>query len=188
MSKLNVDVEEIMKEIKQQASLIDDLETLDFEDISTVKKEWDMPKVNERIYFKWDSFWDELSNANKFCNVDFIIPIPKGNFFATVIRKIVVKLIRFYFKITVARQNDYNANSVRALNEMGNFVRVMDIAVNRQNEINNKLELDIQELNMRFNKECIKRLDVYERQNRYLRKELQDMKKQIDYLYETQKN
>ena len=155
MSKLNVDVEEIMKEIKQQASLIDDLETLDFEDISTVKKEWDMPKVNERIYFKWDSFWDELSNANKFCNVDFIIPIP---------------------------------NSVRALNEIGNFVRDMEIAVNRQNEINNKLELDIQELNMRFNKECIKRLDVYERQNRYLRKELQDMKKQIDYLYETQKN
>ena len=188
MSKLNVDVEQIMKEIREQVSGIDDLETVDFEDISTVKKEWDMPKVNEKIYFKWDSFWDELVNANKFCNVDFNIPIPEGNFLATIVRKMIVKLIRFYFKITVARQNDYNANSVRALNEIGNFIRDVEIAVNRQNEINEKLELDIQEMNMHFNKECIKRLDVYERQNRYLRKELEEMKKQIDYLHENQKN
>lgn len=186
MSKLNVDVEEIMKQIREQAEQIDDLDTVDFEDVSISKKEWTMPHVNEKVNFRWDSFWNELSNANRFCNVDFTIPVPEGNFFATIIRKITVKLVRFYFKIMAERQNDYNANSVRTLNEVGNFIRDTEIAVNRQNEINEKIMNDIEECKLLFNKECIKRLEASDRQNKFLRQEIEALRRQIEFLRETQ--
>ena len=182
MGRLDIDVEKIIMEIREEASKIEDLETIDFEDISVPRNVWNMPRVNERVHFNWDSFLYELENANKFVHVPFSAPALKENFLKAVIRKLAVKFTRFYLKTIVERQNTYNANSVRSLNEIGNFIRDMDIMSGRQNEINERLEMDIQNMNINFNKEYKKRLDVYERQNRYLKEELDKMKKRIEAL------
>ena len=154
-------------------------ETVEFERIPVYKADEVWKNINEHRTFVWERFWDELARGNETWNVDYVVPCPPGGFLATLIRKIMMKLTRFYFRLVVERQNVYNANSIRTLNEVAVFIRDTEQALNIQNEINMKLQDDIQEQALRINKECIKRMEAMERQNEYLKQEIINIKGQL---------
>lgn len=185
MQKNEISVEEIMKEIKLKAKKYEIDERVTFEEIHMQKQFDKLPDIKVDWEFSYDKFHEELKRANDNYHVDFSIQCPRGNFIATIIRKIMIKLIRFYFKIVVGKQNNYNANSVRTLNEIGGFIRDMDKTIDRQNKINEKLEGNIQELILRINKDFYKRNEAIERQNEILKAEIKELKSKIGCLENT---
>ena len=91
------------------------------------------------------AYAEELRLANLFACVDMNVPIG-GSPLVCFCKKIIRKLTRFCIRPLVERQNEFNAHSVRTLNEMNVIMENMKKDKQKQDELIEKLSSKIREL------------------------------------------
>lgn len=156
MEQKIVDVEKVMEQIKQQALEMEmKAGAVEADWLQTQKADM-IEDINIEKEFIWDKFWNQLADTNRAWQVKFTTEAE-----------------------TVEKQNAYNANSVRTLNEIAVFIQDMEKVIIRQNEINTRLNREISELSVNSVKE---KMEVCERENQYLKNEVKLLKNQIKAL------
>lgn len=111
---LEVNIEEIIQEIRREIREKGYKETdLSFSDIP-------MPAVQQPSAFSPEHMEEDLQNILDHLNAnhlhDIMLPFQSSNPAASVIKKIIQKMVRFLFYPVLAQQNTVNSNVVSALN------------------------------------------------------------------------
>lgn len=153
----NINIEEIMSQIKREIkekNLTADM--LSFEDVP-YEKPTDMSS---------GSSLEDCDSALTYMNTHYYIQPYKelqGNPLKVFFKKVIRKLIKFYVEPVVFDQNDFNANTTKALNSLRSAVNTDS----ESSDMNDRLQ--VLEL---AQKELTKRIDSLERENAALREEL----------------
>ncbi len=153
----NINVEEIMSQIKREIkekNLTADM--LSFEDVP-YEKPTDMSS---------GSSLEDCDSALTYMNTHYYIQPYKelqGNPLKVFFKKVIRKLTKFYVEPVVFEQNDFNANTTKALNSLRSAVN----NGSESSDMNDRLQ--VLEL---AQKELTKRIDSLERENAALREEL----------------
>ncbi|MBE6864565.1 MAG: hypothetical protein E7495_08435 [Ruminococcus flavefaciens] len=153
----NINVEEIMSQIKREIkkkNLTADM--LSFEDVP-YEKPTDMSS---------GSSLEDCDSALTYMNTHYYIQPYKelqGNPLKVFFKKVIRKLTKFYVEPVVFEQNDFNANTTKALNSLRSAVNTGS----ESSDMNDRLQ--VLEL---AQKELTKRIDSLERENAALREEL----------------
>jgi hypothetical protein len=153
----NINIEEIMSQIKREIkekNLTADM--LSFEDVP-YEKPTDMSS---------GSSLEDCDSALTYMNTHYYIQPYKelqGNPLKVFFKKVIRKLIKFYVEPVVFDQNDFNANTTKALNSLRSAVNTGS----ESSDMNDRLQ--VLEL---AQKELTKRIDSLERENAALREEL----------------
>ncbi|MBP3746590.1 MAG: hypothetical protein J6I47_03885 [Ruminococcus sp.] len=153
----NINVEEIMSQIKREIkekNLTADM--LSFEDVP-YEKPTDMSS---------GSSLEDCDSALTYMNTHYYIQPYKelqGNPLKVFFKKAIRKLTKFYVEPVVFEQNDFNANTTKALNSLRSAVN----NGSESSDMNDRLQ--VLEL---AQKELTKRIDSLERENAALREEL----------------
>ena len=153
----NINIEEIMSQIKREIkekNLTADM--LSFEDVP-YEKPTDMSS---------GSSLEDCDSALTYMNTHYYIQPYKelqGNPLKVFFKKVIRKLTKFYVEPVVFEQNDFNANTTKALNSLRSAVNTSS----ESSDMNDRLQ--VLEL---AQKELTKRIDSLERENAALREEL----------------
>ena len=153
----NINIEEIMSQIKREIKekhLTADM--LSFEDVP-YEKPTDMSS---------GSSLEDCDSALTYMNTHYYIQPYKelqGNPLKVFFKKVIRKLTKFYVEPVVFDQNDFNANTTKALNSLRSAVNTGS----ESSDMNDRLQ--VLEL---AQKELTKRIDSLERENAALREEL----------------
>lgn len=153
----NINIEEIMSQIKREIkekNLTADM--LSFEDVP-YEKPTDMSS---------GSSLEDCDSALTYMNTHYCIQPYKelqGNPLKVFFKKVIRKLTKFYVEPVVFEQNDFNANTTKALNSLRSAVNTGS----ESSDMNDRLQ--VLEL---AQKELTKRIDSLERENAALREEL----------------
>lgn len=153
----NINIEEIMSQIKREIkekNLTADM--LSFEDVP-YEKPTDMSS---------GSSLEDCDSALTYMNTHYYIQPYKelqGNPLKVFFKKVIRKLTKFYVEPVVFDQNDFNANTTKALNSLRSAVNTGS----ESSDMNDRLQ--VLEL---AQKELTKRIDSLERENAALREEL----------------
>lgn len=153
----NINIEEIMSQIKREIkekNLTADM--LSFEDVP-YEKPTDMSS---------GSSLEDCDSALTYLNTHYYIQPYKelqGNPLKVFFKKVIRKLTKFYVEPVVFEQNDFNANTTKALNSLRSAVNTGS----ESSDMNDRLQ--VLEL---AQKELTKRIDSLERENAALREEL----------------
>lgn len=153
----NINVEEIMSQIKREIkekNLTADM--LSFEDVP-YEKPTDMSS---------GSSLEDCDSALTYMNTHYYIQPYKElqcNPLKVFFKKVIRKLTKFYVEPVVFEQNDFNANTTKALNSLRSAVNTGS----ESSDMNDRLQ--VLEL---AQKELTKRIDSLERENAALREEL----------------
>ncbi|MBQ1340253.1 MAG: hypothetical protein IIY35_06490 [Ruminococcus sp.] len=153
----NINIEEIMSQIKREIkekNLTADM--LSFEDVP-YEKPTDMSS---------GSSLEDCDSALTYMNTHYYIQPYKelqGNPLKVFFKKVIRKLTKFYVEPVVFEQNDFNANTTKALNSLRSAVNTGS----ESSDMNDRLQ--VLEL---AQKELTKRIDSLERENAALREEL----------------
>jgi hypothetical protein len=153
----NINIEEIMSQIKREIkekNLTADM--LSFEDVP-YEKPTDMSS---------GSSLEDCDSALTYLNTHYYIQPYKelqGNPLKVFFKKVIRKLTKFYVEPVVFDQNDFNANTTKALNSLRSAVNTGS----ESSDMNDRLQ--VLEL---AQKELTKRIDSLERENAALREEL----------------
>lgn len=111
-----INVEEILKSIRDEIN--EKGYTADILTFNDVLSTYTFPIENS-------SSTEELRGALVYLNSSYAVPesIPvQGNFFVRLIKRFIRKFLRFYVKPIVMTQNEFNANCVRALNNINSYI------------------------------------------------------------------
>lgn len=153
----NINIEEIMSQIKREIkekNLTADM--LSFEDVP-YERPTDMSS---------GSSLEDCDSALTYMNTHYYIQPYKelqGNPLKVFFKKVIRKLTKFYVEPVVFEQNDFNANTTKALNSLRSAVNTGS----ESSDMNDRLQ--VLEL---AQKELTKRIDSLERENAALREEL----------------
>ncbi len=153
----NINIEEIMSQIKREIkekNLTADM--LSFEDVP-YEKPTDMSS---------GSSLEDCDSALTYMNTHYYIQPYKelqGNPLKVFFKKVIRKLTKFYVEPVIFEQNDFNANTTKALNSLRSAVNTGS----ESSDMNDRLQ--VLEL---AQKELTKRIDSLERENAALREEL----------------
>ncbi len=153
----NINIEEIMSQIKREIkekNLTADM--LSFEDVPYEKP----------IDMSSGSSLEDCDSALTYMNTHYYIQPYKelqGNPLKVFFKKVIRKLTKFYVEPVVFEQNDFNANTTKALNSLRSAVNTGS----ESSDMNDRLQ--VLEL---AQKELTKRIDSLERENAALREEL----------------
>lgn len=114
METINVEtiIEQIKREIQEKGYSPSDLSFMDAEEITG------LPDSNSYDFGILD---ENLNMANQCCNVNCYQPLT-GNKVAVLIKKLIRKCTSFFVVPVVVNQNEYNAYSVRTLNQIRYFI------------------------------------------------------------------
>lgn len=139
MNEINVEkiMEEIRADIKKRNLSEEDLNFLD------VKKE----SVLEGV-FNHGHMQDELKIANQFADVNPHQSIG-GSGIKRFIKRVIRKCIAFYVQPLFIKQNEFNAHSVRALNEMNLYIERSEARQKELESMLEKLQKEVTELQSR---------------------------------------
>lgn len=161
MENNNIDIEEIMAQIKREIkekNLTSDM--LSFEDVPYKKP--------VQVSRSGNASLDDADEALSFMNAHYYVQPYKpitGNPLKVFIKKVIRKLTKFYVEPVVFEQNEFNANTVSILNILSNIAQnqepcEMDVLAEK---------LETIELAQR---ELLIRIETLERENSLLKEEL----------------
>lgn len=132
----DINIEEIMQEIRQNIKDKGyDKEPVSFEEI-------EMPQgaVSGGEGYQADVLLSELEYLNHNYYNQFHVPINGGNPFAVLIKKVIRKLTRFLVVPLVEFQNQYNASSLRCMNQMKEYITELETYQSRVEELEKELD------------------------------------------------
>lgn len=161
MENNNIDIEEIMAQIKREIkekNLTSDM--LSFEDVPYKKP--------IQVSRSGNASLDDADEALSFMNAHYYVQPYKpitGNPLKVFIKKVIRKLTKFYVEPVVFEQNEFNANTVSILNILSNIAQNQEPC--EMDALAEKLETI--ELAQR---ELLIRIETLERENSLLKEEL----------------
>lgn len=135
MESNTIDIEKIMNEIREEIKtrgLSDDaLEFSSGESPTYLSNNFNLNNLENQLHF-----------ANLNADI-FQFHKIEGNLLVRIVKRIIRKCTRFYVQPFIDAQNAYNANSVRALNELLLFVKMQQQKEQEQNILIEKLITEI---------------------------------------------
>ncbi len=160
MNNMEVDVKEIMKELKQQAKAKKlEQDVLNFDEmgvsVSTESLQYAEP-------YNRDEFIRELTEVNAHYWIDSDVDIGNVRGLKGKIKKVIKKLTGFIIIPLVERQNEYNTVSVRAFNQIRNYMLTHDNVDKKVEELQGVLEKEVLKSMELYSSNYIKMATRYE--------------------------
>jgi len=147
MNNIEVDVKEIMKELKQQAKAKKQEDVLNFDEMGISVSKESLQYVEP---YNRDEFIRELTEVNAHFWIDSEVSLGAESGLKKKIKKVIKKLIGFIIVPLVNKQNEYNIASVRAFNQIRNYMLTHD-----------NVDKKVEELQGILEKEVLKSMELY---------------------------
>lgn len=131
-----INIEEIMNEIRQNIKERGyDKEPLSFEDVVISE-----PAVQSAGHFSMDEFITELNYLNRNWNNALNAPVESSNAVAVFVKKLIRKCTRFIVFPIVNFQNAYNVSNVRCINQLKEYVVLLEGYTKRIEQLEKEVE------------------------------------------------
>ena len=131
-----INIEEIMNEIRQNIKERGyDKEPLSFEDVAMSE-----PAVSEDTHFSMTEFLTELNYMNRNCCNSLNVPVESRNSIGVFVKKMIRKCTRFIVFPIVNFQNAYNVSNVRCINQLKEYVVLMEGYTKRIEQLEKEVE------------------------------------------------
>ena len=185
-----INVEEIMKELKEKAAKRkieqeeDSFEQMTADSVCEELSYWEA--------FDRENFIFELTEINRYFWVNPEVTIEEKGFLKRTIKKTIQKMVRFTIYPLVEKQNEFNQVATRALNQIRNYIATHDNVDKRLEELQFIIEKEIlkpmhlyseayQKMRAKYEKFTAK-IEKYEEQEKQNKKRIALLEHQIELL------